>query len=907
MTKAERHLMTLFAGALEFASPPERAAYLDRACGKDQALRQHLEALLEAHAQVGRFLEPQVAVAGATPPAGEESGGAAVDHRTALPPAGSEAPGTQIGPYKVVEPIGEGGMGTVWMARQQEPVRRMVALKLIKAGMDSKQIVARFEAERQALALMDHPNIARVLDGGATAGGRPYFVMDLVKGVPITQYCDEHRLTPRQRLELFLPVCQAVQHAHQKGIIHRDLKPSNVLVALYDGQPVPKVIDFGVAKAAGQSLTDKTLATGLGSIVGTLEYMSPEQAEVNQLDIETRSDIYSLGVLLYELLTGSPPFSRKELEKAGMLEMLRVIREQEPSRPSTKLTTAEGLPTLAANRGTEPAKLTKLVRGELDWIVMKALEKDRTRRYETASALAADVQRYLHDEPVSACPPSAWYRFRKLAQRNKPAFAVASFGALALVAIVAAGAITFRSEQQRLADRQAHQERLLAEQRQNALERALTAALSGDFAGASKATNEAERLGALPGEVHFLRGQVAFHRGDVFGARDHLEEALKAAPDNVAVRAVLALACYHSGRFGRFEQLARELDTMTPDTPEDFLFKGHVEAIIRPERAQRTLAEALRRRDSFVARSVCAEARGHVALFTDEPSVAEMAVEDAQMAKRLLPGNPFALARSVHAHLIAAGVFEAAGQPGRCQAALGQAGRDARALEPFTDVRPALVARFRYYYVGDEEAALAVSRRATEFRLALMLYRRGEYEQALAAIDRARARGHALTRVQRGFILAELPDGPRRATVAFEDATAEDEPSYHRLFAPSILLLLGRRTDAVQAAWKLRSDPTVVPPWDRDWYQHRLDYLCDRITDDQLLRAAGACRPKLCEAQFQIGLWHLADGDRAGAREHFRKCDESRVFIYWEYEWARAWLQRLEEGCTWPPWIPQEE
>src|SRR5262249_6372898 len=306
----------------------------------------------------------------------------------------SELPGTLIGPYKLIEQIGEGGMGTVWMAQQTEPAKRLGAGKLIKAGMDSKQVIARFEAERQALALMDHPNIAKVLDAGTVGAkdeggrmkdekdagsnssfrlhpssfGRPYFVMDLVKGMPITRYCDEHHLTPRQRLELFVPVCQAVQHAHQKGIIHRDLKPSNVLVALYDGKPVPKVIDFGVAKAAGQSLTDKTLVTGFGNLVGTLEYMSPEQAEVNQLDIDTRSDIYALGVLLYELLAGSPPFTRKELEKAGMLEMLRVIREQEPSKPSAKLSTAEGLPTLAANRGMEPAKLTRLFRGELDWI-----------------------------------------------------------------------------------------------------------------------------------------------------------------------------------------------------------------------------------------------------------------------------------------------------------------------------------------------------------------------------------------------------------------------------------------------------------------------------------------------------------------------------------------------------------
>jgi serine/threonine protein kinase/Flp pilus assembly protein TadD len=402
---------------------------------------------LRSHEEAGSLLEQPLFQPGPT-----------VDHSPA-----AEQPGAVIGPYKLIEPVGEGGMGTVWMAQQTEPVRRVVAVKLIKPGMDSKQVLARFEAERQALALMDHPNIARVLDAGATAGGRPYFVMDLVKGVPITHYCDEHHLTPRQRLELFLPICQAVQHAHQKGIIHRDIKPSNVLVALYDGKPVPKVIDFGVAKAAGQSLTDKTLVTGFGNIVGTLEYMSPEQAEVNQLDIDTRSDIYSLGVLLYELLAGSPPFTRKDLEKAGMLEMLRVIREQEPSKPSTKLSTAEGLPTLAANRGTEPAKLTKLVRGELDWIVMKALEKDRNRRYETANGFAADVQRYLADEAVQACPPSVGYRLRKFARRNKRALTVAGLILFFILLLGGGSGWVLRDRFVRLATTERETETALAE------------------------------------------------------------------------------------------------------------------------------------------------------------------------------------------------------------------------------------------------------------------------------------------------------------------------------------------------------------------------------------------------------------------------------------------------------------
>jgi tetratricopeptide (TPR) repeat protein/serine/threonine protein kinase len=352
-------------------------------------------------------------------------------------PASQEGPGATIGPYKLLELIGEGGMGAVWMAEQREPVQRKVALKIIKAGMDTRQVVARFEAERQALALMDHPNIATVFDGGTTSSGRPYFVMELVKGVPITRYCDEHRLTPRERLELFLPVCHAIQHAHTKGIIHRDVKPANILVAPYDGRPVPKIIDFGVAKATGRRLTERTLFTGFGAVIGTFEYMSPEQAELNNQDIDTRSDIYALGVLLYELLTGTTPLSRERLKQAAFTDVLRIIREEEPARPSTRLSESKDtLPSIAAQRHMEPAKLTKLVHGELDWIVMKALEKDRNRRYETANGLATDVQHYLADEAVQACPPSVAYRFRKFARRNKARLAL---GGLVLFFLVVLG------------------------------------------------------------------------------------------------------------------------------------------------------------------------------------------------------------------------------------------------------------------------------------------------------------------------------------------------------------------------------------------------------------------------------------------------------------------------------------
>jgi serine/threonine protein kinase/tetratricopeptide (TPR) repeat protein len=412
----------VFTSALKLATPAERAGYLDEVCAGNAELRAAVEALLRAHANDPGFLEQ---------PAGSLSGTVdgpatpALDERLAQ--AGvPEQPGEVLGGrYKLLQLIGEGGFGVVFMAEQTQPVRRKVALKVLKPGMDTREVVARFEAERQALALMDHANIARVLDGGQTTSGRPYFVMDLVKGLPITDYCDHAQLAPRERLELFVQVCQAVQHAHQKGIIHRDLKPSNVLVTLHDGTPLVKVIDFGIAKALGQSLTDKTLFTGLAQMVGTPLYMSPEQAALSNIDVDTRSDIYALGVLLYELLTGTTPFDRKRLKEVGYDELRRIIREEEPSRPSTRISTlGQGAATVSTQRKSDPKQLQRLFRGEVDWMVMKALEKDRNRRYESASALAADVQRYLHDEPVQACPPSAAYRFRKFARRNKVVLSV---------------------------------------------------------------------------------------------------------------------------------------------------------------------------------------------------------------------------------------------------------------------------------------------------------------------------------------------------------------------------------------------------------------------------------------------------------------------------------------------------
>lgn len=407
---------SIFLRAREFADVEQRASFLDSACQGDTGLRLRVEQLLSFDETDDGIVDAMVA---------DEA-----QYRI-------ETVGGRIGPYKLLDVVGEGGMGTVFMAEQRSPIKRRVALKVIKAGMDTAQVIARFEAERQALSMMDHPNIAKVLDAGTTPHGRPYFVMELINGVPLTEYCDRLRLSVEDRLRLFTPICDAVQHAHSKGVIHRDLKPSNVLIALYDGTPSPKVIDFGVAKATQQTLTEKTLFTRLGQVVGTFEYMSPEQAQRNQLDIDTRSDVYSLGSILYELLTGTPPFAARELRSAGLDEVLRIIRDVEPPRPSLRLSTNEGLPTVASNRRLEPKRLSTFVKGDLDWICMKALEKDRGRRYGTAERLGNDVCRFLQHQAIEARPPSAMYRFQKLVRRNRIAFAVAFVTLILLTAGIA--------------------------------------------------------------------------------------------------------------------------------------------------------------------------------------------------------------------------------------------------------------------------------------------------------------------------------------------------------------------------------------------------------------------------------------------------------------------------------------
>jgi serine/threonine protein kinase/tetratricopeptide (TPR) repeat protein len=455
-------------------------AAVERACGGDRELAARVRELLIAIDSQDEFLsDPTVVVR-----------------------EGIEQPGSRIGPYKLLQVIGEGGMGTVYMAEQVAPVQRKVALKIIKPGMDSAQVIARFEAERQALAMMEHANIARVLDAGTTGSSRPYFVMELVDGVPITQFCDERRLSQRERLELFVPVCHAIQHAHQKGIIHRDIKPSNVLVTMYDDKPVPKVIDFGVAKAVERRLTEKTMFTQFGALFGTVQYISPEQAEMNAIGVDTRSDIYSLGVLLYELLTGTTPLEEARLRAAAFSEVLRLIKEEEAPRPSLRLSTANNLPKLAAERGTEPLRLSTLLRGDVDWIVMKCLEKDRARRYESANGLARDIQRHLTDEPVEACPPSPAYRVRKFVRRNR--WSVTTAGSLFVMLLVAVATVGWAVRDRAAREHEASRDRsarqaVIRERVSLLLEEALTQRGEGRWREALAAAKRAEELTATGG------------------------------------------------------------------------------------------------------------------------------------------------------------------------------------------------------------------------------------------------------------------------------------------------------------------------------------------------------------------------------------------------------------------------
>jgi serine/threonine protein kinase len=903
---------SIFLAALELPTPAERAAYLKGACGADPALLANVQELLAAHENGDGFLDHP-------PP------NATVDEQPV-----TERPGTAIGPYKLKEQIGEGGMGLVFVAEQQEPVRRKVALKIIKPGMDSKQVIARFEAERQALAMMDHQNIARVFDAGTTESGRPYFVMELVHGVPITDYCDANKLTPRQRLELFVPVCQAIQHAHQKGIIHRDIKPSNVLVTMYDDKPVPKVIDFGVAKAIEQRLTEKSVYTQFGILVGTFEYMSPEQAEMNAFGVDTRSDIYALGVLLYELLTGTTPLERQRLREAAFDEIRRIIKEEEPQRPSVRLSTSGALAKVAAARKTEPAKLSRLMRGELDSVVMKCLEKDRSRRYDNASGLVRDVERYLKDEPVEARPPSAGYRLRKAIRRHRAALTAA--GAVAAALLLGTSVAVWQAslaradrkradlaEAKRLEDQAIADTALIAERRQNALDRAIEAAFSGDVGKAHTAIVAAEAAGVAADRVHWLHGLVHYQQGKIEEAIREFQSSIALKPSVAAYamhgRALFDASLQSGNALDRYMQSARVdlVNSMAPETAEDYLCRGFTltgfkythNLDVKSTQALADIDKAIAMRDTPIARAFRAFEEDKLAGLEewDLPSC-ERALDGVQKAKLQLPDNKYVRFKSLHSHLWAANRYEESGLPEKQKAVLEEAGRDAEELKEIHTLAYILARVYYFEHIGDTKAAIAeleqASRRDETSDVvpwyALALYEQGRDAKALDVLDKRLKPGNWTGEILRIMLLAEQPDvGPEKAYDQYRKlkAAKPSEPAGPQGYPYGLAVMLLGKEKYVEGHAQSVANVSLFTK-----------YMTGHASEAEFIEAAGKSRLFLCRNHYIVGLNRLSDGDRAGAREQFQKALDTKFYSTNAYPYARAFLARMKRDPEWPKWIP---
>jgi serine/threonine protein kinase len=849
---------------------------------------------------------------------------------------GEDPTGRRLGDFEVVREIGRGGMGIVYEARQVS-LNRPVALKVLSGGLGlTPKAVQRFRREAEAAAKLHHTNIVPVYATGEE-NGTHFYAMELIDGPSLEKVIRQLREASRGRqppedrtgsgchppgadapgslldatgpyvegagtttaaspglsssslssdgsyfntvARLVAEVADALEYAHRQGVIHRDIKPSNLLLS-----PAGRLglNDFGLARVLEQPGMTLT-----GEFVGTPAYMSPEQITAGRVLLDHRTDIYSLGATLYELLTLQPPFSGERRD-----QVLAQILQKEPRAPR---------------------RINRKVPVDLETICLKALDKDPDRRYQTAGAMAEDLRRYVHRFAILARRAGPIRRLAKLVRR-RPAVAAA----LACALLGVAGASYFalqahQSEQRRRAESEQQAQELLAEKRQSALEKALLVAMSGDLDEADKAIRQAESQGASTGEVRMLRGQVALHRGRSGEAVQHLEQAVALMPDSVAARAMLGTAYFDVGRQERFEDMLLKVEQGTCLTPEDYLFKGYLESWLNPVRALTILDEAMRRRPSVIARAIRAEVRAYRAMDTGDPADAEFALKDADAARQNLPENPVALRRSLFAHLVAAGAYEQTGQVEKRRAALAEAASDARGLKRFPALPDAVLSRLEYFWFVDDLGAIFQELRlATEksdypalaYPYALVLYRRGEFDQALEVMERIRGRG-GFEDLQI-FLLMELPHGRVRALDALKKMIAREENSFHKINCLSLLRLLAPKSEAVAAGLALRRHPGRVPRAGRELSQQLLDYSCDLLSEDELLKAFAHSRNFQCIAHYFIALRKLAAGNRDAAREHLRKSVATRAFNFYSWELSRVFLARMDQDSAWPPWIPHK-
>jgi serine/threonine protein kinase len=878
----------IFQIAHEIESPDVRSAYLQQVCADSTAV-ERIAALLRAGGTDVTFLE--IGPAGLLP--------------TQLPVAvRSEKAGDKIGSYKLLQKIGEGGFGVVYLAEQFEPVRRKVALKIIKPGMDTGQVIARFEAERQALALMEHPNIAMVLDGGTTESGRPFFVMELVKGIPFTQFCDENKFSVRERLKLFSTVCKAIQHAHHKGIIHRDIKPSNVMVTLHDGIPVPKVIDFGVAKAISQQLTEKTMFTTHGQMIGTPQYMSPEQAEISGLDTDTRSDIYSLGILLYEILTGSTPLDPKKIRETAYVELQRMIREDDPERPSRRLTTQSELAcSVSANRRSDPKKLMTEIHGELDWIVMKTLEKDRNRRYDSATALAEDVQRYLDGEVVEACPPSTYYRFQKFAGRNRSLLLTgSSFVAVLLMATVV---ISLMYDRERKTA--SHLTVTLVELQKSAINRTFEAAAIGNI---TRAKEELAKAGLDDPQPYreMIDGFADLMDGKSGEGIAHLEKARELAPNDVIIQAMLADAYLTSGNWEGYAKLPVTRVHVDAHTAYEKIFVGHALCWTDTHRSLNLLDEAIESTRAPLAYVYRARTKACIANVNKNPSLARDAMRDAS-ASGFLPNHAIAQSTQLATQLMVHDLFDCLSKSGTGTAAEGVhaeaievlqlAGENANLLEALDSSEKDSLSPEALLTLGMYHQACGNVAKAQTYFERTSLGKPQVFEYAFHP-DRTKAEmQHALETFKskplssrqshafRCLLLFEL-ERPDEANKIIDEmlVQAKDEG-----WVINLALVGGRLDVAKQHATRLLAafpdDASGIRFEYLKFFAGHYDGNVDEYLSNPNIATAGA-------RHFHVGMRLLFSGDRKNAREHLEQAKTNALPVDSIRHIASALLSRMD-------------